>query len=591
MIPAIHLQRHKIPAGLLVCILLLSILTPQAIQAQTPQESNPLHLLELDTREFPTLRLRFRLNQAMPDNSELESTALKIFENDQPTPSGELRSEEAGIHFILAINPDLTLSLRDEMGVSRLDKVSKLITSWGKTLKPHEDDRFSLFINPDTLLESSNNVSVWLNSLNTYHADTRSMSPSLASLSVAVSSLEASPPSTDTVLLYVCPYIGPSEYPAFESLIERAGQAGANVHVWIGMNPEMAGSVYEEKLAALVASNGGKLKSLNAPLNIEDVQNLTKGLGKAYTLSYRSSVRQSGKQTLRLEYDVDGRKMGEGQLQYQISITPAKLSLIQVPAELHLQADAEGKVSPTSLNLSVLIEFPDGYPRAIQKTTLWVNGVKTLSNEAAPFGNFTLPLQEYLKAEQLRLQVSLVDELGIEGRSKSQIILLQNPQTGEVTSKALSPLFLVLIFLLLLIGGLVFMLFYRRKTKKAEVAEEKPKAELPEAALGSLVRLDENLQAFAEKPLALTNALTLIGRDPERANLVIDHPSLEAIHAELHFYPDGRIVVRDFFSTAGSDVNGQKVAVDGSALEHGDILRLGELSFRLNTRIRLKKRG
>ena len=132
--------------------------------------------------------------------------------------------------------------------------------------------------------------------------------------------------------------------------------------------------------------------------------------------------------------------------------------------------------------------------------------------------------------------------------------------------------------------------------KEKEVKDNSPeKAYIPKAVVqgikkfGSLTRLDSDQTPSAEKPHLLTEEITLIGRDPSVANLVLDDPSIEALHAEIHFYPDGRIRLTDFNSTSGSYVNFKAVGSHGSNLQHADLIHFGTLLFRFNSATRTQE--
>jgi pSer/pThr/pTyr-binding forkhead associated (FHA) protein len=70
----------------------------------------------------------------------------------------------------------------------------------------------------------------------------------------------------------------------------------------------------------------------------------------------------------------------------------------------------------------------------------------------------------------------------------------------------------------------------------------------------------------------------LVGRDPD-AGLVLGDPRVSGRHAELTVR-QGRVVVRDLGSTAGTFVNGQRV--EGTVeIAAGAEVRFGPTAFRL----------
>ncbi len=260
----------------------------------------------------------------------------------------------------------------------------------------------------------------------------------------------------------------------------------------------------------------------------------------------------------------------------------------------------DGSFQPAQLPLEVLIEFPDGYPRQILNSTLFVNGEKVASNTQPPYGSFVLDLEDFVEQEDLRLEVRLQDEFGLQGRTPVHTVVLDlfQPEKGVNEDWFTSPW---IWFALLALGGLIAFLVFRKPLPKKKAPEktgdEEPEAEksvertsvatpLLVKSYGSLIRLDPDQTPSAEKPYLLTEAITLIGRDPGLANLVLDLPSIEPLHAEIHFFPDGRIRLTDFNSTSGSYVNFKPVGTHGVSLQHADLVHFGGLLFRFNSATR-----
>ena len=79
--------------------------------------------------------------------------------------------------------------------------------------------------------------------------------------------------------------------------------------------------------------------------------------------------------------------------------------------------------------------------------------------------------------------------------------------------------------------------------------------------------------------IPLTKQETTIGRNPTQATLVIDDPSIADLHARLHPSEDGRFLIQDEGSLAGTWVNFEPVASEGTILKHGDIIHFGRISL------------
>lgn len=85
-------------------------------------------------------------------------------------------------------------------------------------------------------------------------------------------------------------------------------------------------------------------------------------------------------------------------------------------------------------------------------------------------------------------------------------------------------------------------------------------------------------------PIPITlNELTL-GRNASLAVIVLDDPSVEALHARLVRGEDGTFRIMDEGSVAGTWVNYSPVSKEGTSLEHGDLIHIGRLGFRFTLR-------
>lgn len=80
------------------------------------------------------------------------------------------------------------------------------------------------------------------------------------------------------------------------------------------------------------------------------------------------------------------------------------------------------------------------------------------------------------------------------------------------------------------------------------------------------------------RTIDLTTLPLVIGRQPSRGASVV-HPTISREHARL-FAREGGISVADLNSSNGTFVNGERVT--RADLKHGDVLRLGQVEFRVD---------
>ena len=81
------------------------------------------------------------------------------------------------------------------------------------------------------------------------------------------------------------------------------------------------------------------------------------------------------------------------------------------------------------------------------------------------------------------------------------------------------------------------------------------------------------------EPIPITGDLTLVGRQREHCDLVIDSNSISKLHCVV-VKTDGLLFVRDLASTNGTKVNGQRVT--RGALLPGDELAFAKEKFRVH---------
>lgn len=91
----------------------------------------------------------------------------------------------------------------------------------------------------------------------------------------------------------------------------------------------------------------------------------------------------------------------------------------------------------------------------------------------------------------------------------------------------------------------------------------------------NLIQLESGSPA---RTIELSSLPLVIGRQPARGASVV-HPTISREHARL-FAREGGIAVADLNSSNGTFVNGERVT--RADLKHGDVLRLGQVEFRVD---------
>ena len=619
-------------------ILLVCLLPTSSGSAQTNESS--LEITEINIRNFPEISLNIR-GHHLNENLSGQLSDIEIIEDGTSITPDSLEYHYQGVHFAVAINPDSSFMERGPDGTQYHLAISQALQSVGPEPENALTNRYSFFSNPEINLVETDDYASWSKLLTGIETIDTNQSASLASLELAISALETSVLPLDTVLVYVTPYLDFRLLPEFYELIGRAGELGVETHVWMAMTRRVLGSSYETELLEAITAAGGTLNPLTGTELVPNPRQYMQGKGQAYTINYQSALRTAG------DYDVSLRAKFANSPTLQspattlaLDLQPTKLTFLNLPETLQVTFNNDGSFQPNQLPIEALIEFPDGYPRSILNSTLFVNGGRLLSNTQSPYGNFVIDLEPYLEDTEIELELRLQDDFGLQGRSEVRTVTLDVFKPESLTQAVWYSSPWLWIGLVGALALLAFLIFRKPKLKneavenvkeeekiqgedKAERPEKKSffdifrgkgakkpngknvnearennpeKAYIPKAVVqaikkfGSLTRLDPDQTPSAEKPHLLTEEITLIGRDPSVANLVLDDPSIEALHAEIHFYPDGRIRLTDFNSTSGSYVNFKAVGAQGANLQHADLIHFGTLLFRFNSASRTQDR-
>ena len=581
---------------LLVILLLMAFLLPALpIQAQDNQPA--LQITSIDNSNFPEIVLEYKglhLSEDLPT----DPANVEIIEDGQSITPSLLEEQYQGMHFAVAINSDSSLSIRGGDSKPYNLAIIDALKTIGPEPENARNNRYSFFSNPEISLVETDDYTAWAALFADFETIPQDLSASLSSLELAVSALDHSSLALDTVLVYVTPYLDYRLLPEFYALIEKAGQLGVKTQVWMVMSPRVLASSYVTDMQTALQDIGGTFTPLTGTEIVPDPRTYMEGKGRTFTAYYQSQIRTSGEYELQVRANFDqSPTLQSSPAVLSLNVQPTRLSFINPIDTLEILYNNDKNFQPALLPLEVLIEFPDGYPRSILNSTLFVNGEQITTNSQPPYGSFVLDLAGYVEETELELEVRLQDEFGLQGRTPVQTIALDvlKPENGLDKSWFTTPW---LWFALLALAGTIAFLVFRKPFPKKKTAEEEVQSDprpdkvaekapfstpLPEKIFGNLTKLDPDQTPSAEKPHLLTKDVTLIGRDPMLANLILENPSIEPLHAEIHFFPDGRIRLTDFNSTSGTYVNFKPVGAHGTSLQHADLIHLGTLLFRFNS--------
>jgi hypothetical protein len=582
----------------------------------------------------------------------LTASSVTMLEGDLRTSVQEISEMHMGVEFVLAVSPGRSFAIRDAEGISRFDLLIQALRSWAEDHQDSRNDDLSLLITNGPVAQHISDPREWYESLAGYQADPRTAVPGLEVLSQAVETvLEPAPrPGMGRVILFITPPPEGDFTAGFQSILSRAGQQGVRIYVWIISSPELSTLPGVVQLEDLASQTGGETFIYSGLEIIPDLEVYLDELRDVYQVTYFSKLTNSGIFPLRAEVQVgelgttESLTVTSPPQNMQVAIQPPNPMFVSPPSEIvrtSIPGETSGEfvVTPQEQPIDVLVDFPDGHPRSILTTTLYVDGIPVAMDTSATPETLTWDLSSYNTTNLHMVWVEVIDSLGLRGTSIQtpiQITFQQSPHrfllvlTRHVPELSILVVVLAgtILLLVLVISGRVrpqlagqnLSRIVRRDpsrevtrrrsdvvtqpVRSLEHGTEQAGKHLPNwinrlqwphrrsssEEFAYLIRLSEADQELDSPPIPIPSGVMTIGNDPSKALLVLDDPSVDTLHSKME-RQGTTCRLSDAGSIAGTWVNYTPVSQEGIALEHGDLVHFGRVGFRFSLRkpSRMKK--
>jgi hypothetical protein len=567
----------------------------------------------IHTEKFPLVRVLFDVYDAQGNFlSAMAAENLTLIEDGNALPAANLQENTPPLQLIVSINPSAPMAVRDKLGVSRYEKVSEALQNWANTLPADNADDMSLVSTVGTLV-SHQGKEEWVQSLAGYHPDFQTAIPNIQSLAFALDLASDPRPQEGTkcAVLFITSHL--PDRAALDTLAtqtERAVQNGVQVSVWLIDSPTYFNHESANALRALATQTGGNFFAFSEEEPFPDLETDFSPLRHGYILEYRSAASSSGTHTLAIQGEYNGMTFVSEESSFDIEVEPPNPMLLSPPLQVTRQPPPDDPYNaenllPFAQSLEMIVEFPDGHPRDLVRTALYVDGEKVAENTSPPFDVFTWDLHTYTSSGDHSLQVEAEDILGLSKTSLGVpvTITVVSPPTGiraflarnsaKITLGVILAAGILLIGTLLL-GGRPILSMLREKRKQKE--RDRDPATQPVArasrtakkrvalrkgiAAAHLEPMNRDGTPRKGSPISLSEAEISIGTDPVRASYILDDPSISPLHAKIRRSEDGRYLLMDAGSIAGTWLNFEPVGVEGRPLSHGDRIDFGQKTFR-----------
>jgi hypothetical protein len=604
-------NRTRIPAAFI--ILILASLAP--LRHASGAEGDTAFLYGLDSSAFP--QISAYLSVSNPLGARLENLSagdLTLEEDGSPARKAALSEEETGFRLVVVIDPglDLTYTLAD--GEKRIDRLRRTMTDWLGALPPNGTDDLTLITPEGIAVSHTSDAEAFLEGLKAYTPKfpaARTLDTLLVDALGAAADPLPHQGMRPLLIVFSASKLSQSENIG-KGLCPRALELHATLFgIWTG-RAEPSAKPDMEALASLAGECGGYSVSLESSSGTAAVLGMIATQRTQYRVEYRSSIASSGEHALAATVAQPGFEAVTQALRFSVAIQPPELNWIDFPDRLTRRggdvAQAVEDYLPDSIDLRAEVTFPDGHPREIAAVQLFADN-RLVGECTSACDAIRWDLREYAESEAIDLQMTVRDELGLEGKTAQRKLTLtvERPSVWEVfREKYLLP---VAIFLAVAAAGGVFLaaMINLQRVRSAQAAEEmlfpggsavpKPPVEILKKRvrrIGSKVRspADPPAEVYAMlEPLStpagrieIAARDVIIGRNPQLAGIVLADPSVAPRHARIVRMGDGCPWVFDLGSAAGSWRNFEEVPPEGASLKEGDRLNFGRAAFRVRLR-------
>ncbi len=595
-------------------VLLLSISTGLAQPAAGISLSAP------DLSLYPQVNLTFRAtDESGQFIKDLQKEDVEIVENNQKLSADTLELVNPGINFIVAVNEGPTLANRYS-GSSRFERIKTALYTWISAHDRQTLDKFQLFTNQGALKMDSSNPTNWSQSIENYQPELRSLQPGLSSISSAVDAALNTGTQTEkaTAILFITPLPYADQYTGLKDIFTRADQNGVHIFTWLVGPQNYAASDDALKLKEFTEETGGSFFLFSGAEELPAISGMLDSLEYLYRLSYKTSLNSSGDYKLIVNVTKGSLALESDPVDFSLKVAPPNPFFLSPPVEItrswtETKRKKDSVLTPNSQQIQIMIEFPDGMERSLSTSQLFVDNKLVDENTTAPFDLFTWDISGITTSGSHTLQVIIEDTAGLKGQTIEvpvDITVLEKPMTFlerifarvNIVNGVIGATLIVLV-----VGGALALskMIKTRFRKPAQKLKTDPVTQPVEIngeyslapvkpdqravwpvihgvglAPARLIHKAFNLQEGAQPDeIPLSGEEIIIGSEKKKADVILTHATVSAVHARIFKDAEGNFRVADAGSNAGTWVNYAPVSTRGARLEHGDLVQFGRIAY------------
>jgi hypothetical protein len=552
----------------------------------------------------------------------LTKDEFTLTENNIQRPLTEFIETSSGIQWVIAINMAPPFAVNDFLGNTRWEYLSQhLIKELSESPSAEKDD-LSIITNDGLEKIHLRNKEDMLKALEDYQPLPTETSSNLNVLAqgIDVASDPVASKGMKRAILFLTPSPTNEEIAALQSLTSRAEEREIRIFAWLISYPASFTSPAADQLRNMGQETQGGFFPFSGAEELPGIQDLFDSFRGVYLVTYNSGIRSPGPHQLEISVNV-GENTISASRELNYSIRPPNPILVTPPLEIERNNPDLDEFNtpiqeyiPKSQQLKVIVEFPDGHPRPLEKTTLEVDGEIVQSNTAPPFDRFSWDLSKYEATRVHYLRVLVEDHLGLSQSSvKTPVKIIVNKpdltlrniiKQYPVGLASLGGILIAAFALLILISkGVIYPksllpaissnekdrdFHPRHKGHQQErsssfqrsPARKKPGQNGNLKAYAVLHSYNQEAKAIYTHGLPISKKEENFGRNPHQTTILVDHPSVSGIHARLSVKSNMEFHLSDEGSQAGTWVNFQEIPEKYPvSIQDGDIIHFGKIGF------------
>ena len=414
---------RKFPALLLILGLLLNAAPAAKVSAQ--QFSAFADLYPADISAFPKISALLDVFDSQKFfASGLKPGVVTVIEDGAQLPVDSLTEMAVPLQMAIAVNQGMPLDARNTNGISRFQRVSQVLVQWAQSRPADMPDDYSLVSQAGAVINHASAADFAIG-LTGFQPDFRASVPNLQSLAIAIDTVSAQTPQMGMkrAILFITPQMDDINLASMlEPFIQRAVESNIRIFIWyVDANTNFS-TTSAAAFNNLAIQTGGTMFQFSGEERFPDPESYFSPLRRIYQLSYTSHLKTAGDHTLSVQVSLSSGPAVSADQNFSLDIQPPNPIPVTPSTQITRQAPADDpfnteKLLPTTQELEIIIEFPDGHQRALTRTTLYIDGIIADQNTAEPFNKFNWDLSAYTESGDHLIMVEAMDILGLSKAS------------------------------------------------------------------------------------------------------------------------------------------------------------------------------